>query len=185
MPARGVKEPVRFIDESEESFDGGSITEALFNYIRSVLPDGKTILELGSGWGTGQLAKYYTMYSVEHDEKYLDKYDTTYFYVPLKEHKPLHNHKATLWYDPKILRDMLDGLKYDLLLIDGPPHTRSGFFKYFDLFDETTILVFDDVIRGIDRKVINSISSKLKCPYTVYGNGEGKPFGVINDPNTK
>ncbi len=184
MPSRGIRDR-RFMDMSEESFDDKSITQALFDYIRLILPDGKTILELGSGWATGQLANHYTMYSVEHDEKYLDKYDSTYFHVPLKEHNPMHNHKTTIWYDPIILKDMMEGLEYDLLLIDGPPHNRSGFYKYFDLFDEKVIMVFDDITREADKKVVNSISSRLKCPYTIRGNGEGKPFGVLNDPNTK
>ena len=162
-----------------------SITENLFNHVRKILPEGSTILELGSGWGTGELAKHYTMYSVEHDEKYLDKYDSTYLHVPLKEHKKLKNHDTTLWYDADILRDMLEGLEYDLLLIDGPPQTRSGFYKYKKMFDSSAIWVFDDIHRSVDRRALNSVASAARSPYIVYCSVDGKPFGVINDPILK
>jgi hypothetical protein len=170
------------VDESDDSFHDHSITENLFNYIRKTLPSGSTILELGSGWATGEMAKYYTMYSVEHDEEYLYKHNSTYLHVPLSEHKPLANHQSTLWYDAKILREELKGLKYDLLLVDGPPQTRSGFYKYHDLFDTSVIWVIDDMHRSIDKKVVSSIASALERPYIVYCSEDGKPFAVLNDP---
>ncbi len=161
------------------------IDESLFNYIRNVLPTGSTILELGSGYGTGRLAEYYTMYSVEHNEYFLNKYDSTYIYAPLCEHKAIQNHEGTNWYSADILRPQVENLKYDLLLVDGPPKHRAGFVKYKDMFDLDAILVFDDYARSIERKVVNSIASHLKRPYIIYGCGEGKPFGVINDPCTR
>jgi hypothetical protein len=48
-----------------------------------MLVDGSTILELGSGWASGELSKHYRVYSVEHDEKWLDAFDTNYIYAPL------------------------------------------------------------------------------------------------------
>ncbi len=169
----------------EDDYEGWSIDESLYDYIIDTLPLGSNILELGSGYGTGQLAKHFTMFSVEHNIEFLNKYDSTYLYVPLKEHKAIKNHPTTNWYDASILRSQLEEVTYSLLLIDGPPSTRSGFCKYFDMFDETAIMVFDDLHREVERKVVNSIASRLKLPYVVYGNGEGKSFGVINDPCTK
>ena len=162
-----------------------SISDELYKFIRRVLPQGGTILELGSGMGTANLALYYTMYSVEHDIEWMDNYDSTYIYAPLKEHKEIRNHAGTVWYDADVLRPKLKGLKYDLLLIDGPPESRAGFVKYFDMFDSTVIIVFDDVNRGRDNKVMNSIAAKLDVPYVTYGAGTGKLFGVINDPCTR
>ena len=31
-----------------------AISEELFNYVREIIPEGETILELGSGWGSEQ-----------------------------------------------------------------------------------------------------------------------------------
>ena len=167
------------------SFDGWSISEAMFNHIRKILPEGKTILELGSGWGTSQLVKHYTVYSVEHNEKFLNLYNSNYLHVPLKNHKEVANHIGDEWYDAVKLREALKGIVYDLLLIDGPPRYRAGFVKYFDIFDANVIMMFDDLQRNKDRLVCHSTAGRLRKPYITYGVGGGKPFGVINDPCTR
>ena len=172
--------------KDQKDFGDWAIDESLYDYILQVVPEGGTILELGSGYGTKRLVEHgYTMYSVEHSKDFLDQYDSTYLYAPLCEHKAIQNHDGTNWYNADVLRPQLKGIEYDLLLIDGPPKHRAGFYKYCDMFDLTAILVFDDYERSIERKLVNSMASKLQCPYIVYGCGEGKPFGVINDPRTR
>jgi len=184
MPSRDnrYKKSLYKPNMNDEWFDDKSISKKLFDYIVEVVPKGGTVLELGSGWATGELAKHFKMYSVEHDEQWVGKYDSTYLYVPLKEHKPLANHKDYIWYDADILREKLSGLKYDLLLIDGPPKTRSGFYKYHDLFDASVIWVFDDISSEGDRKVISSCATRLLKPFVSYYCEDGKPFVVFNDP---
>ena len=160
---------------------GWAIDKKLYNHIRNILPEGSTILELGSGHSTGVLAKHYTMYSVEHDLEWVDKYNSTYLYVPLKEHKEIKHHRYTRWYDATRLKEELVGIKYDLLLVDGPPVTRSGFFKYMSLFDSNAIWIFDDSNRGPDLKVINSVCTKLDRPWVTYM-CKDKTFSVIGSP---
>ncbi len=162
-----------------------AIDDGLYDHIRKILPDGSTILELGSGEGTSRLAKHYKMYSVEHDKKWMNKSNSTYLYTPLCWHKPVKNHIGERWYNDTILRSHIKGLKYDLLLVDGPPRSRCGFVKYFGMFDTKAIMVFDDLQRDRDRKIVLSIATKLKVPYVVYGAGGKKLFGVINDPCTE
>jgi hypothetical protein len=168
-----------------EDWGAWSIDKSLYNYIRKVMPDGGTILELGSGWSTSKLSEHYTMYSVEHDEEFVGKYNSTYIHAPLKEHKRIRNHKTNIWYDADVLRKELKGIKYDLLLIDGPPGTRSGFFKYIDLFDSSAIWVFDDTNRGVDHKVVNSSASKLGSPIVTYHGSTSKTYSVLNNPLLK
>jgi hypothetical protein len=160
-----------------------AINDALFAFIRKTLPKGGTILELGSGEGTDRLAEHYKMYSVEHDKAWMNKYDSNYIYAPLSWHKPIKNHKGNRWYDATILKQQIRKLKYDLILIDGPPQSRAGFVKYFNMFDSKAIMVFDDLQRGKEEKIVLSIATKLKVPYVVYGAGSKKLFGVINDPS--
>jgi hypothetical protein len=166
----------------ETQWGDGSIDEGLYDFIRKVLPKGSTILELGSGWGTSQLAKHYTMYSIEHNEEYIDEYNSTYIYAPLKEHKAIKNHPTTTWYDADVLREKLKGIKYDMILIDGPPATRSGFIKYMSLFDTSVILVFDDAARACDRLVVNSVAGRLGVPFVTYRGSSRKTYAVINNP---
>lgn len=163
-------------------FGGWSIDKKTYNYIRKVVPAGGTILELGSGAITDVLALHYTMYSVEHDKEWVDKYNSTYIHAPLCEHKAIKNHPHTRWYDADVLRPKLKGIKYDLLLIDGPPATRSGFFKYMNMFDSNAIWLFDDSNRTGDRAVVNSVANRLDRPWVTYHSGPDKTFGVINDP---
>lgn len=42
---------------------GWAISEELFEWIKENVDEGSVILELGSGAGTGELAKDYTMFS--------------------------------------------------------------------------------------------------------------------------
>ena len=99
------------IPQSFAQFGGFAISRELFEFIRQTLPDGSTILELGSGSGTGELCRHYRMYSIEQDKKWLNTYNSTYIHAPLKNR----------WYDVTILREKLPTIPtYDCILIDGP-----------------------------------------------------------------
>lgn len=172
---------------STHGFSDYSIDQSLLDYIGRVLPEGKTILELGSGAGTEQLLRFWKVISIEHDMEYVSKLTNRCIYAPLTEHKEIRNHSGPMkWYDRDILKSELEGLEYDLLLVDGPPgKTRCGIVKYIELFDAEAIMVFDDLQRKSDRATLNSVAGKLKKPFVTYTYQEGKPFGVINDPCTK
>lgn len=125
-----------------------SVDVELFDCIRKLVPIGGTILELGSGFTTGELSKYYKMISIEHDKEYIGKYNSEYIYAPLKQHRG-HRHFAefTTWYDADAVRKGLEGKTYDLILIDGPPGSntvRPGMYRYRDLFNWNVPVIFDD-----------------------------------------
>jgi tetratricopeptide (TPR) repeat protein len=147
-----------------------AISENLFLYILETLPVGSTILELGSGTGTGELSKYYNLFSIEHDKAWLNKYNSSYIYAPLVNDS---------WYNPKILKTELLNLNYDLLLIDGPPqHRRAGILENLNLFNLNIPIIIDDVNRKVDRDIMIAIASHLgKLPKIYEGN---KYFAVIS-----
>ncbi len=153
-----------------KNFGGWSIDKELFDYIRQVLPTGKTILELGSGWASGILSEYYTVYSIEHDPQWVGKYNTHYIYAPIR-----HG-----WYDVSVLSTELP-THYDLILIDGPTGTigRWGFYTNLYLFNTNTIMIFDDVNRIAEYHLLTAVSHKLNKPYTIYESNGEKKFGVI------
>ena len=157
------------------SFGGSSIDKELFDFIRSVLPEGKVLLELGSGWASGQFSQYYTVYSIEHSLQWLGKYNTNYIHAPIKNK----------WYNPGILREKLPD-NYDLILVDGPPGfagsatNRYGFYTYLDLFKTDLTIVFDDVHRKADYELMIRVGKKLQRDVAIFDSKQSqKKFGVI------
>jgi len=126
-----------------------SLSIHTFNWIRKNLKQG-TILELGSGAGSHRLSKHYTVYSVEHDEKWLNKYNTNYIYAPIIDG----------WYDPSFLDDLP---RYDLLIIDGPPGVigREGILKHLDKFQTDIPIILDDTNREAEKALALQISKYL------------------------
>lgn len=157
--------------DARKAFGGWAVSKELFDFIRSVLPAGKTLLELGSGWGSGQFSNYYTVYSVEHDRRWLDKYNTHYIYAPIKGK----------WYDVNILQEKLPQT-YDLILVDGPPAFvgRQGFCTHLDLFDADLPIVFDDVHRKAEYNLMIQVGKKLQRDVVIFNLGpRKKKFGII------
>jgi len=169
-------------------FGGWAIQESCFNFIKEILPEGKTILELGSGYGTDALSKHYNMISVENQKEWVGVYKSKYLYVPIKNyHDPriiftpefgsVDNFPPDLpgddspkqkgWFDHEILKEKLDGLDYDLILIDGPNGLigRGGFLKYINLFNTQVPMIFDDINRESERQLMIKISKLLNKPY--------------------
>lgn len=136
---------------------GWSINKEVYDFIKSNLPEGSTILELGSGYGTGELSKHYIMHSIEHDIKFVGKYKSTYIHAPMKDG----------WYDKSVLELKLEALrgKYHMILIDGPigneSNGRLGFFENINLFDENTLMVFTDTNRDGERTTFNRVLKHL------------------------
>jgi hypothetical protein len=179
-------------------FGGWAIQESCFNLIKEILPEGKTILEFGSGYGTDALSKHYKMVSVENQPEWVGKFDSHYIEVPIKpystneiatkglfelettsnmppdlpgEHSPLQKG----WFDPTMLSEKIKDIKYDLILIDGPNGAigRGGFLKHLDMFNTNIPLIFDDINRESEMQLMIKISEKLNRPYTILNTTTG------------
>lgn len=158
-----------------------SISDELYGWIRGHADRG-TILELGSGEGTGRLAQDYRMISVEHDERWVGRYPSTYIHAPIE---PFRKQCAffptdTGWYSREVLKAELPKHRYDLILVDGPPNEigRGGFYKWRGLFDLSVPIVIDDIHRERERKMISLLSKERRKPYLSYDWGRRK-FGVL------
>ena len=162
---------------------GWSISPELLEKIKEIVPENSTILELGSGAGTIELCKCYSVISVEHDPRYMNLSPSKYILAPImpfrKECAVFPEDKG--WYSREVLRTELPKLKYDAILVDGPPNHigRGGFAKWLDLFNTNVPIFVDDVERTRDRRMIGRVSAKLKKPYIVYGAWTPKHFSVI------
>lgn len=182
------KKEQKKVDNAPQCLGMWSIQPGLIRTIKEILPTGKTILELGSGYGTSVLVEDYTVYSIEHNHRWLNRYHDNYIHAPLKEHKAVNHYDGTKWYDFEVLNRELPKIDYDLLLVDGPPYHRAGFIKYFSLFKRDVPIVFDDYNRPADRAIVIKIAHLLNKPYIVRGTDEylsghdKKLFAIINDP---
>ncbi len=157
-----------------DDWGGNSISRELYGWIESYLPVDKTILELGSGWGTSKLMEKWNVWSIEHNEDWFKKYNPQSFLVHMSAPK------EDGWYEREALKKALDGLEYDLLLIDGPWYGRQHFPEHLDLFDTRVPMVFDDVSREMGMKVIRTVSTMVGREYLIIGGGRSI-FGVIPD----
>jgi hypothetical protein len=161
------------IHSKVNDWGGNSISRLLFDYLLEVLSEGKTILELGSGWGTGKLMEHWNVWSIESEPEWYGKYNKTQsLFVPITEKGG--------WYNYDKMKEVMAGLvnDYDLLLVDGPWGGRAKFVDNFWMFNHTTPIVLDDVRRKEGRDIIKAISEKLNRPYVLHGEGRSM-FGVI------
>jgi hypothetical protein len=161
------------IYSKRNDWGGNSISKLLFDYLLDTLPEGKTILELGSGWATAKLLEHWNVWSIESEPKYHEMYNHPQsILVPITEKGG--------WYDYDIMKDTMYKLRheYDLLLVDGPYDNRGKVVDYFYLFDQTTPIVFDDIKHDEGCKIMTDISGRLQRPYAVHGEGRSM-FGVI------
>lgn len=159
-----------------------SISDELYGWIRRRAEYGH-ILELGSGAGTERLSEHYHMVSIEHDERWVGRYRSTYIHAPIE---PFRKQCAlfptdTGWYNREVLKAELPKHRYDLILVDGPPNSigRGGFYKWRGLFDLSVPIVIDDIHRERERKMIGLLSKELRRPYLVYAWEKRRHFGVI------
>ena len=129
---------------------GWSFQPELYLFLREHLPDNSIILELGSGNGTGVLSEHYTMFSIEHNSKFINKHKSTYIHAPMKGY----------WYDVDIVEKNLPST-YDCILIDGPvgseSRSRIGFWENIHLFNTNVLLIFDDTNRDGERILFEKV----------------------------
>lgn len=156
-----------------EHFGGWAMAQTTYDFIRNLLPDGKTILEIGSGFGTGEMAKHYKMYSIEADSQWIGRYNSTYIYAPIKmydtEYIAPDIQGSTGWHNTVPLKEMLPHINYDLLFIDGPEgkYGRGGFLKHIDMFNVNVPIIFDDINRPSELELMERVSTKLNRPFVI------------------
>jgi len=135
-------------------FGGSGITEDVFQAICGLLDKGDTVLELGGGAAsTPALASRFTVYTVEHDPKYLYLYPSTYIHAPL----------VNGWYSREVLEKQIPK-HYDLVLVDGPPgdgDNRSIILENFDLFNFHVPYVVHDVHRPEERQLAQRLADRV------------------------
>lgn len=138
----------------KSNLNNWAISEEMYAWITKEIPEGKTILEFGSGTGTIELTKHYKVFSVEQNSKWVGLApDSNYIYAPLKRG----------WYDADIVFSEIPK-DYDLIIIDGPmgQDFRSGIDEHWSKLNTNVPLLFDDTHRTKDRDHAIHVASLLK-----------------------
>jgi hypothetical protein len=150
----------------EENFGEWSIDYEVFIWLRHNIPSRTNIIELGSGQASATLAKYWRVYSIEHDSRFIGLVGSPnlkYIYAPIKNS----------WYDPEVIRQNLPEA-YSCIIIDGPPGVigRYGFIENIDLWNLDVPIIVDDLHRKDEMKIFHQLE-KNYWPYR-YSNSNRK-----------
>lgn len=154
---------------NENNLDGWSIPREAFEWIYDNVLHGSEVLELGSGNGTKELVKYYNVWSVEDNKKWLNYVDeSNYIYAPLKKYNFANEHSYG-WYDDSCLQELPSN--YDLLIVDGPVgNNRGNFIHFYEYFKRDIPYVIDDTHRSGDREMALKLANILeKTIYEING----------------
>ena len=115
-------------------FGGWAIQESCFNLIKEILPEGKTILEFGSGHGTDALSKHYKMISVENQPEWVGKFDSHYIEVPIKPYSGNNQILTKGLFESEITLNVPDNMPPDLPGEHSP--LQKGWFDHILLSEK-------------------------------------------------
>jgi hypothetical protein len=145
------------------TFGGSGMEKVVFDFIESNIPHGSVIVELGSGdVSTRFLSQKYSLYSVEQDERWLNKYNSNYFYAPIRNG----------WYSPEPLSSLPK--KFDLLIIDGPAGqgNRNGILSNLHLIDNHAKILIHDTNRKDEKDLAINLASVLNKGVSFFTHGD-------------
>jgi hypothetical protein len=155
-----------------QNLGGWSIDRSCYDFILSILPKGSTILEFGSGFGTGYLSQDYNMISVENNIDWINRFTSNYIYAPIINYNsrnpaPEGFEDQTAWYHRQPL-EFISNIKYDLILIDGPEgkYGRAGILQHLDLLNTNVPIIIDDISRKAEFDLMTRLSEILNRPFT-------------------
>lgn len=136
---------------------GWALPEKAFQWIEENIPFGSNIVELGSGHGTSRLTQNYHVWSVEHDEAWLNISSSTYIHAEIIPFSV--NGKEGQWYNAGKIKNALPQ-NYALLIIDGPPSTigRNGILAFQEIFNWNCHILVDDTHRPHDKIIAEQLS---------------------------
>ena len=146
-----------------------AISIEMFEWILNNIPHGSVILELGSGFGSIELSKYYTVYSIEHNTEWVGISEQVKYI-----HAPIVNE----WYDESILIKEIPE-KYDLIIVDGPiQEKRINLLSHLGLFNFNVPVIIDDTNRELDYKMSVEIGEIYNKEMIMF-ESDNKSFTVL------
>jgi hypothetical protein len=165
----------------------GQISKTVIEKLLEVIPEGSTVLELGTGFGTIPIAEKFKVISIENNPHWhqgvselieVPVVDQLNIPGSISKRFPLYKQ----WYDAELLRTKLAGKQYDAIIVDGPesPSRRPGFLFNRSIFDQTVPVIIDDFHRPYDMRTgIMYAQAIVASKFEIFGFDEDKPFARI------
>jgi hypothetical protein len=147
---------------NSHQWGGSGIERVTFDEIRKLIPEGSTIVELGSGrCSTLAFSKIYNLFSVDHNKDWQVYENINYIHAPLVDG----------WYDIEILKKELPPKKdQKLIFIDGV--WREGLLKNIKLFNPKGTFIVHDTYRDAEKNLAEDIAKALKRKVTYFDKGD-------------
>lgn len=154
----------------KKNLNDWAISEEMLQWLLKNLEKEKTILEFGSGFGTIELTKFWKVYSVEQNQRFINVApDSNYIHAPI----------VNGWYDVNLVFDNIPK-EYDLLIVDGPAGTgnREGIESYWGKLNLNVPIIMDDTHRTKELTFAQKTAKKLNKELTIIP-GHQKSFGLL------
>lgn len=173
------------IDEPSPN-DDWMLPKEAFGWITTNIRDGEIIVEFGSGHGSIELSKQYSLTSVEHNKSWLNISQGTYIFSEIAPNPISTNLGQLGWYQIDILKQNLPP-KPCLIIIDGPPGSigRHGVLNLIDYLSTAKFILVDDIDRETESDLLESLHSQLKCQIStntsskLRANGTVRKFAIL------
>jgi len=138
-------------------------------YIVEFCSENTTVLEFGSGHGSQLLAEHVDLYSVEHDDSWIDVTSSTYIFAPITKNPFSEKYGQSGWYDLEAVEENWpQGVGF--VVIDGPPGFigRFGILSILHKLQSVPAILVDDVDRPDERRLADCLAEELGMSLTIH-----------------
>ena len=149
--------------------DSWMLPAEAIEYIVGNCAENVTVLEFGSGHGSQVLADNVNLYSIEHDESWIDVTSSNYIFAPITENPFSNKYGQNGWYDVGVVEDNWPS-RVGFVVIDGPPGAigRFGILSILDLLQHVPTILVDDVDRSDEHLLAKYLAETLSMSLTIY-----------------
>ena len=154
------------------TWGGSGIEKSVYEWFVANVPAGEVVVELGAGdVSTVALSARYNLYSVEDDQEWVGKHDSTkYIYAPIKEG----------WYDVSVLCARLPDTAY-AVLVDGPVGKRGGVLKNLAVVSvmRPKFIVFHDTNRLEEALIASAVARRMGMCIKYYSDKRLREYWAV------
>jgi hypothetical protein len=145
--------------------EGWMLPLEAFEWIFQTIPEGSMILEFGSGDGSQRLADRYQLWSVEHDNSWLNQTTSNYVHAPIVSNPVSDKHNEQGWYNRSLFENV--PAQVSLIIVDGPPGIigRNGLVHYLSELPKTEWILVDDTDRIAEQNLSRSLVEFFQCKH--------------------